>query len=995
MADSPPPPKPKPGSLRDRIAAFEKPAGKAAPAPPPLRPKPAGAVSWKPKPPSPPAESGSFSSAGQGEGGANSPTGGGGMSASDAKESIGRGGSLKERMAALQGRGAFGAPSPAPTPSVGTGKKWVPPPKPVEIEEEDTVTAAPDRGNVEGESAAGDTPKPFEVDAKDKDKNEEAGEEEAKADPEEEERQRRAAIAARMARLGGARVGMAPPVFGVKPPIKKRTSEDAASVKSQGSEGTPASPPTSPPIPAASLGTSTASPATSPSIPSASLNTIPVADPESEKPDLAASATELRSPPAENTATPVIDRDADSHAPNPGDALSPTTTPSAPAPTTGALSPPSAADAEAHAPKPTMAMPVPAAPRRAAPPRKKRGVSPMPPVRATEEAQVEPAEGEADPAVHDQAEPAAQDKGEVLAPAPEDDAQGHEDIPPHEENGAQTVAEVPLFAKDDPEKPAQETPLSAKDEREEQSTSLPEPKSFQAEPIPAHKEPIPSDAEDEFVTPAEEPASFIGSTKEVTEEETVAPAPVVVAEVVLAFHEQDPEPKPAVEAAEPTPLAAPTGGFTQQQEQQHGQGQERELAVAQEPEQEHAQVRALEPEPAAEVAEVDEEAQEEAARRQRVMERMARMGGVNPLGGRPSPPVRKATTDAEVSVPARKPTGDEQAHDEQDQHQPMHEESQGPEQQEPEEVDEEAEEAARRRRVMERMSKMGGVNPFAAAPGMMRRESGDSVPQKDSGNDAGLPTSNEVQPEGEADEQGGRGHGERESAPSPPALGESDEETESRRLRRRRGLCCPRPHPRVLQNTVVQFRNRLDTSQTRERKIRSRCPRILARFRLRRLMSRRRSCCPRPRLRAPWIITAQSRLRPRWLMWRRMRMRTYRPRRHPRALWSNAAQSRLRLALWLCPSLPRLRWGRAKRKWRVDTNWKRRRRRRRPRLRPAQPTCAPRRLSARSRHLRPHKKWPRKRKMKITSTKRKRWKRRRHFLMGGAPSQSHRRLRPY
>ena len=41
-------------------------------------------------------------------------------------------------------------------------------------------------------------------------------------DPEEEERQRRAAIAARMAKLGGARVGMGPPVFGRKPDVPKK-----------------------------------------------------------------------------------------------------------------------------------------------------------------------------------------------------------------------------------------------------------------------------------------------------------------------------------------------------------------------------------------------------------------------------------------------------------------------------------------------------------------------------------------------------------------------------------------------------------------------------------------------------------------------------------------------------------------------------------------------------------------------------------------------------
>ncbi|KAJ7028451.1 hypothetical protein C8F04DRAFT_1119416 [Mycena alexandri] len=248
MSDAPPPPK-KPGSLRDRIAAFEKPstAGKSAPAPPPLRPKPAGGVSWKPKPPSPPADNATFAGGAETEGGAVRSGGAGGMSASDAKESIGRGGSLKDRMAALQGRGAFGAPAVPAAPIVGTGKKWVPPPKPVEEEE---VVVIPERGRADdGEDKADETPK-TEGEGEEKEKPE--GEGEAAADPEEEERQRRAAIAARMARLGGARVGMSPPIFGPKPVMKKRPSEDSQSVKSPPSEGTPASPP----IPAASPETS-------------------------------------------------------------------------------------------------------------------------------------------------------------------------------------------------------------------------------------------------------------------------------------------------------------------------------------------------------------------------------------------------------------------------------------------------------------------------------------------------------------------------------------------------------------------------------------------------------------------------------------------------------------------------------------------------------------------------------------------------------------------
>ncbi|KAJ7016876.1 hypothetical protein C8F04DRAFT_1159006, partial [Mycena alexandri] len=226
MSDAPPPPK-KPGSLRDRIAAFEKPstAGKSAPAPPPLRPKPAGGVSWKPKPPSPPADNATFAGGAETEGGAVRSGGAGGMSASDAKESIGRGGSLKDRMAALQGRGAFGAPAVPAAPIVGTGKKWVPPPKPVE--EEEVVDKADETPKTEGEGEEKEKPE---------------GEGEAAADPEEEERQRRAAIAARMARLGGARVGMSPPIFGPKPVMKKRPSEDSQSPR--------------PPIPAASPETS-------------------------------------------------------------------------------------------------------------------------------------------------------------------------------------------------------------------------------------------------------------------------------------------------------------------------------------------------------------------------------------------------------------------------------------------------------------------------------------------------------------------------------------------------------------------------------------------------------------------------------------------------------------------------------------------------------------------------------------------------------------------
>ncbi|KAF8881906.1 hypothetical protein BD779DRAFT_1675239 [Infundibulicybe gibba] len=117
--------KPKPGSLRDRIAAFEKPAAASSTGPPPPGPRPKpGGVSWKPKPVSPPS-----SPARTGDNAAPVEKKSGGMSASDAKESIGKGGSLKDRMAALQGRGGFAAPPPPTAPKPAVEKpKWKPPP---------------------------------------------------------------------------------------------------------------------------------------------------------------------------------------------------------------------------------------------------------------------------------------------------------------------------------------------------------------------------------------------------------------------------------------------------------------------------------------------------------------------------------------------------------------------------------------------------------------------------------------------------------------------------------------------------------------------------------------------------------------------------------------------------------------------------------------------------------------------------------------------------
>lgn len=155
-------------------------------------------------------------------------------------------------MAALQGKGAFGAPSPplAPKPAVQK-PKWSPPPAvatPIDKDatgDEPPATAiaatldrtksppvqsreSPDLSkhiaDGEGTSTADSEPTPST-----------GGDVEGATDPEEEERQRRAAIAARMARLGGARLGMAPSGLANKPtiPIRKATREDVPKQESR------------------------------------------------------------------------------------------------------------------------------------------------------------------------------------------------------------------------------------------------------------------------------------------------------------------------------------------------------------------------------------------------------------------------------------------------------------------------------------------------------------------------------------------------------------------------------------------------------------------------------------------------------------------------------------------------------------------------------------------------------------------------------------------
>jgi hypothetical protein len=153
------------------------------------------------------------------------------MSSSDAKESIGQGISLKERMAALQGKGGFGPATPPPKPTTEK-PKWKPPPKPV-----NPPSPSEEKPPVDFEAVIRSPPletDPIETPAEKTAESAEQGDvgNEVNDDPEEEERQRRAAIAARMQRLGGARIGMSPPVIAPKPPTRRFSVQKEEEAKS-------------------------------------------------------------------------------------------------------------------------------------------------------------------------------------------------------------------------------------------------------------------------------------------------------------------------------------------------------------------------------------------------------------------------------------------------------------------------------------------------------------------------------------------------------------------------------------------------------------------------------------------------------------------------------------------------------------------------------------------------------------------------------------------
>jgi hypothetical protein len=160
-------------------------------------------------------------------------------------------------MAALQGRGAFGggaAPSspspPPPAPPLVQKPKWKPPPPVSVIPAEGEERVVPTRDVEEDKDRDGQVDvkvggeheherRGQEGEGQEKEKEEEA-QGEQQPDPEDGERQRRAAIAARMAKLGGARVGMGPPIFGgakAPPPRVAKKPETLRSPTTSEAEG--------------------------------------------------------------------------------------------------------------------------------------------------------------------------------------------------------------------------------------------------------------------------------------------------------------------------------------------------------------------------------------------------------------------------------------------------------------------------------------------------------------------------------------------------------------------------------------------------------------------------------------------------------------------------------------------------------------------------------------------------------------------------------------
>ena len=155
----------------------------------------------------------------------------GGVSAANAVESIGHGGSLKERMTALQGKGAFGGPPPpiAPGPSIERPKRRRPPPVLGPMTSRDESKEAIAGVDASSREASRSLPPRVAASLSPERQGTASYEEDSLVQEgdgrdhglEEEERQRRRVITARIAHLGSAKVSMGPPIVAPRPVIRE------------------------------------------------------------------------------------------------------------------------------------------------------------------------------------------------------------------------------------------------------------------------------------------------------------------------------------------------------------------------------------------------------------------------------------------------------------------------------------------------------------------------------------------------------------------------------------------------------------------------------------------------------------------------------------------------------------------------------------------------------------------------------------------------------
>ncbi|KAA1088361.1 hypothetical protein PGT21_003689 [Puccinia graminis f. sp. tritici] len=226
---APPTPAAKPNALRDRIAMFNKPAPVASSPPPNTRPKPP--IARKPMnipPPAPPIEAAQdtqSSTPAPPQDERTRSTEPGGMSAADAEESVKAGGSLKDRIRLLQQQQQQQAMAAEQTPTAPKPKReWKRPPAAPADEPNPVVPIVP--------SAPQEIPSAAENIS---DLDSEAVPDSTEVDPidaveEDDEVARRRRIAERMAKLGGARMGFGFPGPAVppKPSLPHHSSEGSS-----------------------------------------------------------------------------------------------------------------------------------------------------------------------------------------------------------------------------------------------------------------------------------------------------------------------------------------------------------------------------------------------------------------------------------------------------------------------------------------------------------------------------------------------------------------------------------------------------------------------------------------------------------------------------------------------------------------------------------------------------------------------------------------------